>query len=765
MRGTNHNGRTNAHGKAYSVNHNDRRFESEDDKHIDWSRSGGNVYLAADADGVLRQLDGDTSLREKELAYYKRLFAEKLEAQNEKHCARRQYARVRTVEDYYTHAKTCPDETILQIGSANDGFQDMETFRACVTDYIGRHQAEFPAIKFCSVAIHADEASLHAHVRRVYTHADANGRLEAAQHKCLEDAGFQLPDPTSKRSRYNNLKIPYSDRCRELWLDVCREHDIRLEEAPAEPSHRSLSTDEYRLHATGKKIAETNALANRTVRQLDELTEQVSQKKAEVERLDAEMATRLATMEELERREHQLDAVADIIKDLPTVEAYECRVADGFLRHHVVTVVEGLSPKEVQEMVQYATVASPIAKMVGRKESLQSEIEELEQRRTSLIDGFNRVPDVNGKRMMRLPQKSDGDFVEFVKQFSLAELEEMRKQNEALAARWEKEHNLRRGELNDVYHDLEDAREALQKAQEALEVIRTEKSTLEAEKCVLEASVASDEEKKQALEADIEDLERRRKDAANSVSFLEHTGVPQMQELFDSEMEKLFDARRSLWETQEALEGVRTEKSTLEVTKRVLEASVASSKEKKQTLVADITTLSQQKTTLESNVADLEATQKAMEQAKREAAEYRKQRDEAKAVLARAKQDTALTVEEKKKLDSELQTTKQRLKERKELLASAHADWEATVKGVADDVTKILDGLVKSLIEHIETAVKSPESAANGIAKAETNAKELANGLHPTIATVAKDEVTKVVDSAEQVVVEVAPTYRSRRRR
>ena len=143
------------------------------------------------------------TLRDIELVFYEKHFKKHLKAQNERHIKSRHKERCKTIEDIYTSPRTCPQETILQVGKDGE-YQDLEKFDKMVRAFCASYNNVFHAnsmIIDCS--IHADETSLHAHIRRVFYVKDKDGNLELAQNKALKQMGFDLPHPEQKRSKYN----------------------------------------------------------------------------------------------------------------------------------------------------------------------------------------------------------------------------------------------------------------------------------------------------------------------------------------------------------------------------------------------------------------------------------------------------------------------------------------------------------------------------------------------------------------------------------
>ena len=137
VRATRHNGRK---GKAgiFRAGHNDRSFDVENAGHIDEARCSGNIYWdcyqglnCADENGVRPKRK--YSFDEIELAYYTNQFGDSIDAQNVRHMKARHNDRVRSVQDILKDPRTCPEETIYQLGT-RDGHEDPGLFSVVVAE-------------------------------------------------------------------------------------------------------------------------------------------------------------------------------------------------------------------------------------------------------------------------------------------------------------------------------------------------------------------------------------------------------------------------------------------------------------------------------------------------------------------------------------------------------------------------------------------------------------------------------------------------------
>ena len=118
MKASRHNGRSGKHG-VYDVKHNDRDFDVEHSEHIDSERTKQNVYwdcyqgYSFAGSSQERQFN----FTEIERAYYYEHYSDFVDAQNERNEQARHPERNRTIDDVLKNNKTCPEESVIQLGN------------------------------------------------------------------------------------------------------------------------------------------------------------------------------------------------------------------------------------------------------------------------------------------------------------------------------------------------------------------------------------------------------------------------------------------------------------------------------------------------------------------------------------------------------------------------------------------------------------------------------------------------------------------------
>ena len=271
MRASRHNGRSGKHG-VYDVKHNDRNFDVANSEHIDAERTKLNVYWDC-YQGYC--LNGDTSERkmtftEIEKAYYFEHYGDHVDAQNERNEKAGHAERNRTTDDVLKNNKTCPEESILQLGNI-DCSVTPDVLAKVVAEFFEEFEKRYGShVHILDWALHLDEATPHVHVRQVYDALNKYGELCPQQEKALEELGFELPDPTKKRSRFNKRKMCFDAECRKLFLDIGQKNGVELEYEPEYGGASYLEKQDYIIENQQKRIAKMQAaLDDITLKVLD----------------------------------------------------------------------------------------------------------------------------------------------------------------------------------------------------------------------------------------------------------------------------------------------------------------------------------------------------------------------------------------------------------------------------------------------------------------------------------------------------------------
>lgn len=254
MRVTQHNGRANKKG-AYSAKHNDRNFDISKADHIDPERTKNNKTWIWDPESK--------NFEEAEKKFYEQHFEAYIENQNARDAKYRHKnqdeKRHKTLNKYYTSTDFCPEETLLQVGKADDCI-DPETLWQIALEQKKWEERTYPQCVYLDMALHTDEQGApHVHIRKVWVGHNNHGEEVVGQKKALTEMGVQLPDPSKPDSQRNNRKQTYSAACRQHLIKVCQHEKYNLKDfIETEPldTKRGLSLIEYQRQQEQNKVTQ-----------------------------------------------------------------------------------------------------------------------------------------------------------------------------------------------------------------------------------------------------------------------------------------------------------------------------------------------------------------------------------------------------------------------------------------------------------------------------------------------------------------------------
>ena len=320
---TRHTGRSGKNG-VYTVKHNDRRFDAGNSDHIDSGRTKDNLYW--DCYGGFYRMDEQEdhpSFAEVEKRFYEDRYRDFTEKQNARNMARRHPEKNRTPEHLRTDKRTCPEETIYQMGTLGDS-ESPEVLCAVATEFFAEFDACFGKhVHILDWALHLDEGSPHIQERHVFDCENKYGEIAPQQEKALELLEIPLPDPDKPKGKYNNRKMAFDDICRTMLFDICKAHGVYLDEEPSYGGRAYLEKQDYirmkqaeEIKKQGELIQSQNAEISEKTGRLDELTMKIS----DAENLIDEVADAAY--------EKAVEAVADMVmtethrQDLRSLEEY-----------------------------------------------------------------------------------------------------------------------------------------------------------------------------------------------------------------------------------------------------------------------------------------------------------------------------------------------------------------------------------------------------------------------------------------------------------
>ena len=273
MRVTNHNGRANRKGKVYNVKHNDRNYNIKKADNINSDMTPSNYYWH-----LYNDEQPSLTFEQAELKAYNELFGRQLEQTNKNYINNRHPERVKSMEQWKSTKNHAPEEVIRQIGNIDESIDDYK-FMLIESDYEKKldkwnkeHNNPFIVL---SRACHFDETTTHCHERRIWCYTDEKSNfLKIGQEKALKMAGLELPNPNEKEGRYNNRKMTFDKMCREMWIESCEKHGLKIEKEPIPEVKHNMSKEEM-IREKNKQILEQN---KKLEIENNELTEQIKDK-------------------------------------------------------------------------------------------------------------------------------------------------------------------------------------------------------------------------------------------------------------------------------------------------------------------------------------------------------------------------------------------------------------------------------------------------------------------------------------------------------
>ena len=274
---TRHNGRFGKNG-VYNSKHNDRRFPVENSEHIDPTRTPLNIYWDC-YNGVYhpgKEQEKMPSFEQVEEWFYEETFSDYCEKQNARNEAHRHPEKNRSTYEIWRNKKTCPEESIYQMGtldnheSAEDLFAVFEEFHTWFQDQFGSH------IRPITWALHMDESTPHIHEKHVFVARNKYGETAPMQEEALAQLGFERPDPDSPKTKQNNRKVAFDAFCRVKLFEIAKAHGLHFAEKPEYGGRDYLEKQEYILMKQKEQLAEQKAAIEENEDHLEELTMKIS---------------------------------------------------------------------------------------------------------------------------------------------------------------------------------------------------------------------------------------------------------------------------------------------------------------------------------------------------------------------------------------------------------------------------------------------------------------------------------------------------------
>ncbi len=284
---TRHNGRSGMHG-TYNPKHNDRSFDVNNSEHIDKERARRNVYWDC-FQGIRYPTDQEQedriiySFEEIECAFYSNRYFDYCLAQHERNKRTGHSDRDRLPQHLYQDKKTCPEESLTQIGTREQSVSPEVLTNVAIEFFKEFHRRFGKYVHILDWSLHLDESTPHIHERHVFDCENHYGEIAPQQEKALELLGFELPDPEQKPGKLNNRKMSFDAACRAMLFDICERNGLHPDREPEYGGRKYLETQDYILMKQKEKIAVQDQIIESKKADLKEITVRIENTEAFVD--------------------------------------------------------------------------------------------------------------------------------------------------------------------------------------------------------------------------------------------------------------------------------------------------------------------------------------------------------------------------------------------------------------------------------------------------------------------------------------------------
>ena len=341
MKLTRHNGRAGKNG-VYNPKHNDRSFDIANSEHIDEERAKQNLYWDCyngfrNFKNPEKENELSATFEDVEQLFYRQRYRDFVTGQNERNVKNRHPERNKETGDLLKSKKTCPEETVYQIGTL-DNHVPPELLIEIVTEFMEIVNERFGShVHILNWALHLDECTPHIHERHVFDCENKYGEVAPQQEKALEALGFDLPDPDKPLSRLNNRKISFDAACRKMLFEIAKRHGLELEEEAEYGNRKYLEKQDFILAKQKEQLA---AQQNK----LDELTLKVNDMETLIDEVSAaayDKAVEVVTdVVRTETRKEDMRMIEDTKKWVLSPERKAPQATREYAAHRLDTVLD-----------------------------------------------------------------------------------------------------------------------------------------------------------------------------------------------------------------------------------------------------------------------------------------------------------------------------------------------------------------------------------------------------------------------------------------
>lgn len=351
---TRHNGRSGKNG-VYNPKHNDRSFNLSNAEHIDSRNANYNILWDCYHGFTNLEMRNNVELavhfEEVERLFYLEHYDDYCSAQHERNHKNGHPERNREPDSLRLDKRTCPEESIIQIGNMDNQIP-AELFFKIALEYFKEFNDRFGEyVHIIDWALHVDESTPHIHERHVFDCENQYGEIMPQQEKALEKLNIDLPFPNKAPGKHNNRKMKFDSICRCLLIDVAKNFGVEIAEEPIYGGREYLEKQDYIRQKLNADIAEQNIKLKKKESELEEITLKISDAEKfadDVAEVAYEKAVEVVTEKVREEtRSEDIKAIEDynaFVKKSTKVTEQNKKIADNLLSI-VVNKLKGLSVK------------------------------------------------------------------------------------------------------------------------------------------------------------------------------------------------------------------------------------------------------------------------------------------------------------------------------------------------------------------------------------------------------------------------------------
>ena len=402
MKLTRHNGRAGKNG-VYNPKHNDRSFDIANSEHIDEERAKQNLYCDCykgfrNFKNPEKENELSATFEDVEQLFYRQRYHDFVTGQNERNVKNRHPERNKETGDLLKSKKTCPEETVYQIGTL-DNHVPPELLIEIVTEFMEIANERFGShVHILNWALHLDESTPHIHERHVFDCENKHVEVAPQQEKALEALGFELPDPDKPLSRRNNRKITFDAACRKMLFEISKRHGLELEEEAEYGNRKYLEKQDFILVKQKEQLAAQQS-------KLDELTLKVNDMESLIDEVSAaayDKAVEVVTdVVRTETRKEDMQMIEDSKKCVLSPERKAPKATREYAAHRLDTVLD----KFLKTM---QTTATRLQEKLLKPEVRQKGKEQVKEKaRDSVLQLLNRLQAEQAQRNPSVPPTAE----------------------------------------------------------------------------------------------------------------------------------------------------------------------------------------------------------------------------------------------------------------------------------------------------------------------------------------------------------------------